>query len=693
MTTISSSTTLAITLTSPTYHNPVVILSGVEIVPGDGSPAVFGSGTSSYWAIQNSGTVSATFGSYGILLDGRGSIDNSTAASISGYGYGIKIDRGPGTVMNDGLVSGAPGIGGRGIRLASGGFVANGTNASIVGGSGGVYISGAVGTVVNHGTIKSGTVSGYGIRLAAGGSVTNFASGSISGTDGGIAVSSHYSGQPGSVAEGTVLNYGSIVGMINMYAGGSVTNAASGVISGGPFGIKMEYPYPNPSSPFRGVVVNDGTILANGFGGAGVLLAYDGLVNNASTNSLIEGFSGVSLQTGTNTVFNDGNIIGTAAYAGDPAILLTGVENTLQNAGGIIGDSGTAIVFYNIDSTGHNILTGRNVLVVDPGEMIDGVVVGNASASNIIELSSATSAGSLSGLGTQFTNFGSISFDAGAKWFIAGNTSGLAGTISGFAYGDTIQVSGITVTESDYAGGVLTLAEASGHVTLSLPGDFITSDFVIENVGAGADVMLSVPCFLAGTRIAMAHGDVPVEELAVDNLVRNQDNNLVPIKWVGYRRIDCRRHPTPRDVWPVRVRGDSFGTGMPHRDLWLSPDHAVFVGDVLIPIKHLTNGTSIEQVPMDEVAYYHIELPQHDVLLAEGLPVESYLDTGDRFNFENGSGPLALHPDFSARRWNTVRIWEALGYARLIVTGPELDSARQLVNSRATAVAHAASAA
>ena len=81
------------------------------------------------------------------------------------------------------------------------------------------------------------------------------------------------------------------------------------------------------------------------------------------------------------------------------------------------------------------------------------------------------------------------------------------------------------------------------------------------------------------------------------------------------------------------------------------------------------------------------------MLLAEGLPAESYLDTGDRFNFSNGGGPIALHPEFSKRRWDTAHIWEALGCARLIVTSPELDAARALVNSRAGAVALAASAA
>jgi hypothetical protein len=91
-------------------------------------------------------------------------------------------------------------------------------------------------------------------------------------------------------------------------------------------------------------------------------------------------------------------------------------------------------------------------------------------------------------------------------------------------------------------------------------------------------------------------------------------------------------------------------------------------------------------VPMDEVTYYHVELEHHDVLLAEGLPTESYLDTGDRFNLENGGGPIALHPEFSARRCDTALIWEALGCAPLVVTGPAVEAVRQLVNSCASAI-------
>jgi hypothetical protein len=210
----------------------------------------------------------------------------------------------------------------------------------------------------------------------------------------------------------------------------------------------------------------------------------------------------------------------------------------------------------------------------------------------------------------------------------------------------------------------------------------------------GPTDQVNLACFAAGTRLATMFGDVAVEDLRTGDRVRAMPGNrLVPIVWIGHRHIDCTRHADPDSVWPVCVRAGAFGDAVPHRDLRLSPDHAVFVDDVLIPIKRLINGTTIERVPMDEVTYYHIELLHHDVLLAEGLPAESYLDVGDRCNFENGGGPIALHPEFSRRGWHTAHIWEALGCAPLIVIGPELDAVRALVNSRATAIAPAASAA
>jgi hypothetical protein len=131
-------------------------------------------------------------------------------------------------------------------------------------------------------------------------------------------------------------------------------------------------------------------------------------------------------------------------------------------------------------------------------------------------------------------------------------------------------------------------------------------------------------------------------------------------------------------VWPVRIAPGAFGPGRPHTDVWLSPDHAVFVNDVLIPIRHLINGSTIAQVKVDRITYHHVELAEHNVLLAEGLPAESFLDIKDGSNYGRGSGAIKLYPDFTAG------MWEAFGCARLIVAGPELEAARALVARFAT---------
>jgi len=80
-------------------------------------------------------------------------------------------------------------------------------------------------------------------------------------------------------------------------------------------------------------------------------------------------------------------------------------------------------------------------------------------------------------------------------------------------------------------------------------------------------------------------------------------------------------------------------------------------------------------VKVDSVIYHHIELATHDVLLAEGLPAESFLDMKDGSNYANRPGPVRLYPDYSAQ------MWEAFGCAPLIVTGPELEAARRVVAS------------
>ncbi|HTI79541.1 MAG TPA: Hint domain-containing protein, partial [Acetobacteraceae bacterium] len=47
------------------------------------------------------------------------------------------------------------------------------------------------------------------------------------------------------------------------------------------------------------------------------------------------------------------------------------------------------------------------------------------------------------------------------------------------------------------------------------------------------------------------------------------------------------------------------------------------------------------------VTYYHVALDHHSILIAEGLPAESYINTGNGSLFANSPMPLVLHPDLT----------------------------------------------
>lgn len=219
----------------------------------------------------------------------------------------------------------------------------------------------------------------------------------------------------------------------------------------------------------------------------------------------------------------------------------------------------------------------------------------------------------------------------------------------------------------------------NGTYTVTMQ-EFLPSDTAYANpltpVSGTLTLEVDAPCFMTGTRIATAEGERAVETLRVGEHVRLAlEDATREIVWIGHRTVDCRRHPDPRQVWPVRVAAgalglDARGRATPARALYLSPDHAVYLDGVLIPIRYLVNGTTIAQVRRDSVTYYHIELATHDVLLAEGAAAESYLDTGDRSNFANAPGTTQLHPDFS------LAVWEAEGRAPLVIAGPLLAAAR-----------------
>lgn len=179
-------------------------------------------------------------------------------------------------------------------------------------------------------------------------------------------------------------------------------------------------------------------------------------------------------------------------------------------------------------------------------------------------------------------------------------------------------------------------------------------------------------CFVAGTGIATTRGLVPVEAIwRGDRVCTVLDSDTAEVMWTGRRKVDCVRHPNPSQVWPIRVLAHAFGRGIPAVDLLLSPDHGVYVDRVLIPVRMLVNDQTVRQEVTDRVTYYPIELAQHDVLLANGMPVESYPDYSDHTRFNHGGGVIVLHPDFSSRPWGL------RACAPVVQAGPVLASVRK----------------
>ncbi len=213
--------------------------------------------------------------------------------------------------------------------------------------------------------------------------------------------------------------------------------------------------------------------------------------------------------------------------------------------------------------------------------------------------------------------------------------------VQGFAPGDRIELLGTPATVS-YAAGTLTVA--NGTVTVAsflMPGQPADVQFSATTDSSFNTVITeSHACFAAGTRIATPAGATAVEALHPGDRVRLANGGTAPVLWIGHRHVACGRHRRPWDVLPVRVLAGAFAPGMPSRDLWLSPDHAVFTDAVLIPIRYLINGRTIVQELVADVTYFHLELPAHAVILAEDLPCESYLDTGNRPTFANATATL-----------------------------------------------------
>jgi hypothetical protein len=164
-----------------------------------------------------------------------------------------------------------------------------------------------------------------------------------------------------------------------------------------------------------------------------------------------------------------------------------------------------------------------------------------------------------------------------------------------------------------------------------MPGDRAR---LATEADSGPDIRIS-PCFTPGTQIATQHGEISVEKLRVGDRVVTRDSGLQEVRWIGRAPMFAQDFRAAPHLLPVLIREGALGHGLPERDLLVSPNHRILVGndrtsllfnepEVLVAAKHLAAGTAIQTVESSGTTYIHLLFDRHEVILSNGAWSESF---------------------------------------------------------------------
>lgn len=173
-------------------------------------------------------------------------------------------------------------------------------------------------------------------------------------------------------------------------------------------------------------------------------------------------------------------------------------------------------------------------------------------------------------------------------------------------------------------------------ITVGLDGN-LTINYSFDDDGSESGIAQEIVCFCGGTLIATDAGEVPVEAVCVGDRVWTLDHGLQTVLWIGSRRLCADDLVKNTKLRPVRILAGTLGNGVPHHDLLVSRQHRLLVSskiaermfvtrEVLIAAIRLTElpGIYVDQT-VREVTYFHMLFEQHEIVLAEGAPAESFL--------------------------------------------------------------------
>ncbi|WP_296711194.1 Hint domain-containing protein [Rhodoblastus sp.] len=360
--------------------------------------------------------------------------------------------------------------------------------------------------------------------------------------------------------------------------------------------------------------------------------ATNSAISMTNSSQILEIGSAASLTIGVQEITTGGTIYlngGTATLTDAFGLVLGGnltgggtVDAELQGGGTAKASAGLTLTFkQNVDQAG----AATQFVIGDGGTIDFDAMVGTFSIKPLVTFQGAT--GTLSDTAVIMTsvNFGTIT----------GFSGGDEIHLQAFGAGDTYVISSDTLTIMNAAG---TLSQSFAFASGTAMDQIVVTD------NGGIDTIAI--CFMAGAMIRTPDGEAAVETLKRGDLVLTAEGAAKPVAWLGRQTISALFADPVRN-WPVRIRAGALDENIPSRDLLLSPDHALLVGGALFHAGALVNGTSIRretQVPPTWV-YYHVELEDHSLILAENTPAETFVDNVERRNFDNWAEHEALYPD------------------------------------------------
>lgn len=162
-------------------------------------------------------------------------------------------------------------------------------------------------------------------------------------------------------------------------------------------------------------------------------------------------------------------------------------------------------------------------------------------------------------------------------------------------------------------------------------------------------------CFAKGTKIETISGYRKIEELKEGDLLRTLDGGWQPIRWVGARSVVGRGK-----FAPIVIEAGALGNTEPlvvskqHRLLMRNRVCDLYFGspEALVAAHYLCNGSTIREVDVPQIDYYHILLDAHDLIKAEGLWAETLLLSKTSYHGVSDAGRdelRAIFPDLLDR--------------------------------------------